>query len=76
MKYGVHYYYDAGMYYIGRNVDSSSRRTYVIQPGGQLNTATIRTAYIFQELRDAYSHGLVMFADQGLKSLIDKIYIY
>lgn len=76
VKYGVHYYYDAGMYYIGRNVDSSSRRTYVLQPGGQLNTATLRTAYIFQELRDAYSQGLVMFADQGLKSLIDKIFIY
>lgn len=76
VTYGVHYYYEAGMYYIGRNVDKYSRRTYVIQPGGQLNTATIRTAYIFQELRDAYSHGLVMFADQGLKALIDKIYIY
>lgn len=76
VKYGVHYYYDAGMYYIGRNIDSNSRRTYVLQPGGQLNTATLKSAYIFQELRDAYSQGLVMFADQGLKALIDKIFIY
>lgn len=75
VKYGVHYYYENGMYYVGRNIDSGSKNVYVIQPGGELNTSVIKTAYVFGVLREAYSRGLCMFSDQALKSCMDKLFI-
>lgn len=75
VKYGVHYYYESGMYYVGRNIDGSNRNVYVVQPGGELNTTVIKTAYVFGELRTAYSRGLCMFSDQALKACMDKLFI-
>lgn len=76
IKYGIHYYYEAGMYHLSRAIDKTSREVYVLQPGGQLNASTLKSAYIFGILRDSYSRGLVTFADQGLKSCMDKIFIF
>lgn len=76
IKYGIHYYYEAGMYHLSRTIDKTSREVYVLQPGGQLNASTLKSAYIFGILRDSYSRGLVTFADQGLKSCMDKIFIF
>ena len=75
VRYGVHYYYESGMYYVGRNFDGNCRNTYVLQPGGELNVAAIRTGYVFGELRDSYSRGLCMFSDQSLKACMDKLFI-
>lgn len=75
VKYGVHYYYESGMYYLGRNVDSGCRQVYVLQPGGELNVSVIKTGYIFGMLRDAYSRGMCMFSDQALKECMDKLFI-
>lgn len=74
-KYGVHQYWESGMFYVGRNVDAKCPRVYVLQPGGELNVAAIKTGYIFQSLRDAYSRGLCMFSDQALKACMEKLFI-
>lgn len=75
VRYGVHYYQECGMYYLGRNIDSSCRNVYVVQPGGELNVSVIRGGWIFGELRNAYSKGLCMFSDQSLKECMDKLFI-
>lgn len=75
IRYGVHHYYESGMYYVGRNVDGSCRNVYVLQPGGELNVSVIKTGYVFDMLRNAYSRGLCMFSDQSLKSCMDKLFI-
>lgn len=75
VRYGVHHYYESGMYYVGRNIDGSSRNVYVIQPGGEINTTVIKSAYVFGVLREAYSRGMCMFSDQALKSCMDKLFI-
>lgn len=75
VKYGVHYYYESGMYYLGRNIDSSCRQVYITQAGGELNVNVLKTGYIFSALREAYSRGLCMFSDQSLKACMDKIFL-
>lgn len=75
VKYGVHFYYEVGMYYVGRNIDSGCRNVYVVQPGGELNVGMLKTGYVFSVLRDYYSRGLVMFSDQSLKGNMEKIFM-
>lgn len=75
VKYGVHFYYESGMYYLGRNIDGGCRNVYVVQPGGELNASVLKNGYVFAELRNSYSHGLCMFSDQALKECMDKIFI-
>lgn len=74
-KYGVHYYYDDHMYYIGRNVDNTCKNTYSTMIGGQLNTPVISTAFVFSQIRNAYRTGVCMFQDQAVKGLMEKLFI-
>lgn len=75
VRYGVHYYYESGLYYVGRNIDSSCRSVYSTMAGSELNSPVIKTAYVFAQLRAAYSSGTCMFSDQALKECMSKIFL-
>lgn len=74
-KYGVHRYHQAGLWYIGRNIDKTDPCVYNITPGGIENIPLIRGTTMFDSLRRAYSAGYVRFSDQAIKGLMEKLFL-
>lgn len=74
-KYGVTWYPEQDLYFIGRTIDKTCVSIYNISPCGVDNLPMIRGLPIFIELRKHYTAGLCRFSDMSVKKIIEKLWL-